>query len=565
MKKLFGTVFILILLFSLIACSSSNENNDQIDNEVLDKTDDEMFTDRDLNEEAETEETEREDPQDKLIVFSKEEISTQGSGISLDGNIVTVSEDGIYKLSGESSDARIVVNAPENAKIQLVLNGLTLESKEQAPIYIKACNKVFITVEEESTLVNGGTYTQIDENNIDGVIFSKEDLTINGKGILNIEANKGNGIVCKDDLVVTNLTMNINCENHGLDANNSVRIKDASIKINSQNDGIHSEHGEDESLGYIYISYGNIEISSMGDGFDASSTVQIVDGNIKISTTQNQNGNSNKGVKAEGTVQIEKGTISISSIDDSIHSNNTVNIFGGIITIETGDDGIHADETLVVNNGEINILKSYEGLEAHTININGGKITLKSSDDGINAAGGSDQSGTGGNFGGDNFQRPGTRPGGMGGMGGMGSSSSDGSITISGGEIYINASGDGIDANGTILIEGGYTVVCGPTQGDTAVLDYDVSGTITGGTFIGTGSYMMAQTLKGEGQGVYSVSVGNQQAGTKITLTDKNGQVMFDYTPALNFAIVILTSEQVIKGESYTIAVGNQSGTFEAQ
>ena len=314
----------------------------------------------------------------------------------------------------------------------------------------------------------------------------------------------------------------------------------------------------------IYISGGSINIDAYGDGFDASSSVQIISGDINITTNQNTSGNSNKGIKAESTVQIEGGTITISSQDDSVHSNNCVNIFGGSIALTTGDDGIHADEALTIDDGDIVITKSYEGLEAHTVVINGGKITLTSTDDGINAAGGNDQSGFGGGFGGDNFQRP-NRPGGMGGMGGMGSSSSDGSITINGGELYIQASGDGIDANGTLLITGGYTVVCGPTQGDTAVLDYDVSGTITGGTFIGTGSYMMAQTLTGEVQGVYSVSVGNQSANTKITLTDQNENVLFEYEPSLPYAIVILTSEQVVKGESYTITVGELSGTFEAQ
>ena len=81
-------------------------------------------------------------------------------------------------------------------------------------------------------------------------------------------------------------------------------------------------------------------------------------------------------------------------------------------------------------------------------------------------------------------------------FGGPGSSSSpNGTILISGGTIAITAYGDGIDANGTLEITGGYITVCGPTQGDTATLDYDVSGTISGGTFIGTGASGMAQTF----------------------------------------------------------------------
>ena len=144
------------------------------------------------------------------------------------------------------------------------------------------------------------------------------------------------------------------------------------------------------------------------------------------------------------------------------------------------------------------------------------------------------------------------------------SSSSNGSIVISGGNLYIKASGDGIDANGTLLISGGYTVVVGPTQGDTATLDYDISATITGGTFIGTGASGMAQTFSNSVQGVIAVGVGNQSSGTAITLKDQNGNLLLSYTPELSFSVVILSSPEIVSGERYTITVGSASGEFEA-
>ena len=144
------------------------------------------------------------------------------------------------------------------------------------------------------------------------------------------------------------------------------------------------------------------------------------------------------------------------------------------------------------------------------------------------------------------------------------SGNSNGSIKISGGNLYINSSGDGMDANGTLEISGGYTVVVGPTQGDTATLDYDKSGIITGGTFIGTGAAGMAQSFSDSDQGVIALQVGNQSAGTQIILKDKNGNTVLTHTPELNFAVVILSSPELVKGETYTITVGSQSGDFEA-
>ena len=133
-----------------------------------------------------------------------------------------------------------------------------------------------------------------------------------------------------------------------------------------------------------------------------------------------------------------------------------------------------------------------------------------------------------------------------------------------GGSLYVNASGDGLDSNGNLTISGGYTVVCGPTQGDTATLDYESSGVITGGTFIGTGAAGMAQTFSDSEQGVIAVSAGSCAAGTAITLTDAKGNTIISYSPGVSFSVVILSSPEIIKGQPYTITVGSASGSFEA-
>lgn len=244
------------------------------------------------------------------------------------------------------------------------------------------------------------------------------------------------------------------------------------------------------------------------------------------------------------------GTFAINSADDAVHSNTSVTVNGGSFDIATGDDAFHAEETLLIADGIIAISESYEGLEGLYVEVTGGEITLTASDDGINAAGGTDASGMGGR---DAMRNPGM------------SSASNGSIIISGGTIQITASGDGLDANGTLEITGGYTVVCGPTQGDTATLDYDVNGTISGGTFIGTGASGMAQSFSDSSQGVVAVSVGNQSAGTTFQLSDSDGNIILTHTPELSYQVVILSSLDIVAGETYTITVGTSSGEITAK
>lgn len=272
-------------------------------------------------------------------------------------------------------------------------------------------------------------------------------------------------------------------------------------------------------------------------------------GSSSESESSDDSATSMKGIKAGGDLLISGGSFSIDSADDAVHSNSSMTISGGIFEVSTGDDAFHADETLTVISGIIDISESYEGLEALHVYIKGGDITVVSDDDGLNAAGGADSSGTSGG-----------RDGmfGMGPGGGM-SSSSDGSIVISGGSLYITASGDGIDANGTLSITGGYTEVTGPTQGDTSTLDYDVSGSISGGTFIGTGASGMAQTFSDSEQGVIAVNAGNQSAGTEITVSDKSGNTLITHTPSMSFQVIIFSCPEMVSGQTYILTIGGSS------
>ena len=551
------------------------------------KTDSDMFTERDGK-------TEYDESKAVTIHLNGTSATASSNSVNISGSRVTITEEATYVISGELTDGMLIVNAPDTAKLQIVLNGANITSKTSAALYILEADKVFVTLAEgtNNALANGGSFTAIDDNNIDGALFSKQDLTLNGTGSLTITSPAGHGIVCKDDLVVTGGTYTIHSASHAVDANDSVRISAATFTIDAGKDAVHCENTEDAEKGFIYISSGTIQAEAEGDGIAASAYLQIEDGTFDLligggskngsqassgnyggfmggghggmrpgssqssTTTTDENSASMKGIKAANSLLISGGTFKIDSADDSVHSDVSVTINGGTFELASGDDAIHAEETLTITAGTFNITESYEGLEALNIDVKGGEFKIVASDDGLNAAGGTDSSGTTGG-------RDGMFGGGKHGMGG-GMSSGNGSIIISGGNLYVKASGDGIDANGTLTISGGYIVVTGPTQGDTATLDYDRSATITGGTFIGTGASGMAQTFSGSEQGVIAVSVGNQSAGTKIVLKDKSGNIIIEHTPELNFAVVILSSPDIKKGETYTITVGSGSGEFEA-
>lgn len=614
MKKTVSIIVVLAFLLSAfsgcttndgstVQTDSTSENQSvQVTDASFDNSDGDMFSDRDF-------EVGYDESTCINIVLSGDNATATSDSVKISGSTVTLTEEAEYVLSGELNDGSVIVNAQDTSKLHLVFNGVNINSSDSAPLNIINADKVFVTLVEgtQNTLSNGGIFKTTDDSNIDGVIFSKSDITFNGTGSLEITSPAGNGIVGKDDLVITSGNYTVNCASHGLDANDSVRIANANITVDSGKDGIHCENSEDGELGYVYFSSGTFKAEAEGDGISASNYVHIKDGSFDILTGGgSENGSkqssdnyggfmggghggmgggrpdgmggmnrpmaftdttadtdastdestSMKGIKSSGSMLIENGEFNINSADDAVHSNLSVTVNGGTFQIASGDDGFHADENLTIYSGVINITECYEGLEALNVNVAGGDIKLKATDDGLNAAGGTDSSGTGGR-GGDMFGGP----GGM--MGGNGSS--NGSVVISGGTLYINSSGDGIDANGTLEISGGYTTVVGPTQGDTATLDYDKSATISGGTFIGTGASGMAQTFSQSSQGVISLSVGNQSAGTTINLKDSDGNTIITFSPELSFAVLIISSPDIVSGETYAVEIGSYSGEFQAQ
>lgn len=211
------------------------------------------------------------------------ETKAASSGVSISGNIITISKEGTYVLSGALSEGQIVVDA-DSAKVQLVLDNVDITCASSASIYVKNADKTFITLAEDSEniLMNTAEYEAIDDNNIDAVIFSKDDLTLNGKGTLTINSEYGHGIVSKDDLKLVSGTCNITAKNHALSGKDSVRIAAGTYNLTSGKDGIHSENADDDEKGFVYIASGDFTIESTGDGIDASYVVQIDDGDFEI-------------------------------------------------------------------------------------------------------------------------------------------------------------------------------------------------------------------------------------------------------------------------------------------
>lgn len=318
--------------------------------------------------------------------FSKRDLSGEYDAdeavtIDLDernGSDVIISEAGTYVLTGTLTNGSVIIDASSEDKVQLVLSGASISSETYAAIYVKQADKVFITTAEgsENRLSNGGSFTQRDDSSVDGVIFSKDDLTVNGAGSLTIISPAGHGIVCKDELVITGGALSITASSHAIQANDSIAISDGSITIRCGKDGLHSENDEDDSLGTILITGGSISIEAADDAVHATSLLRIDGGEFRITAAE--------GLEA-AYILINDGDITISASDDGINAARkssaytpTVEINGGrlAITMGGGDtDAVDSNGDLIITGGTIDITGSgfdYDG----AVSFTGGTVTL---------------------------------------------------------------------------------------------------------------------------------------------------------------------------------------------
>ena len=344
------TALILVICMTAGAASAGSSGSDPY------YTAEDQFTERDLEQTA--------------------DLSGAETIAVTDGSDVQITKAGVYVLTGTAADATVYVEAGDEDKVQLVLDGVSITNTDFPCIYVVSADKVFITVSSDSSLSVTGSFRQDGSTHPDGVIFSKQDLVLNGTACLTISSAE-NGIVCKDDLKVTGGTYVISSSSKAMEANDSIRIAGGSFTLTAGTDGIHAENNDDNSKGYVFISGGEFTINAGDDGIHAVSVLQIDGGTVSVTARE--------GLEAT-VIQINGGTVHIVSTDDGINAARKSSaytpevIFNGgetTVTMGSGDtDGVDSNGNIYINGGTVyvngNSTFDYDG----TAEFNGGTVYL---------------------------------------------------------------------------------------------------------------------------------------------------------------------------------------------
>ena len=567
------------------------------------------------------------------LTFSNSGITetSAGSGYTISGTTLTISSPGTYRIDGTCSEGSIEVKK-EVAGVTLEFDGLNLTSSSTAPIVAKKSSQVAIRLMDGTTSTFTNAEDPANETSSDATIADAfegacikakagSSVTFCGGGDLTCVANAKNGIKGGATSTLTfnqsgtvTITGNYNgsatsagAANNGIAADGTVIINQGTFDVAAANDGIKSVPDTDDadSVGSIYINGGTIRMAVDGDGIQAETLLRIAAGTFDITTYKGYStwndtladSMSCKGLKASGdregienAIEITGGTFTLNCGDDAVHSDANVTVTGGTFSIQTGDDGMHADTTLelgtadgLARDPDVTIEHSYEGLEGAEVYIRNGRYYVIATDDGINAAGGSSNGtdpGPGGR------QDP-FRPGPFGPRFGvqddsdvdqnqLSAQASSYNIQISGGDVYVNCSGDGLDSKGGLYLTGGTQIVFSQApNGDNSALDADGTVSINGATVFTSGIAGMDGTAKtswfGSGQR-YVAQSATYSANTVVNAT-VGGNVVFStklpkqtrYTlfsaPGLSATPSLITTTDVTKCKGGTWSHNWNEGT----
>lgn len=560
------------------------------------------------------------------ITLSDGGASIDGTGAeATDTDKVTITAGGTYVLTGTFGDGRVVIDA-EGQDVTLILNGVCITKSDKGAIYAKAVGTLTVELAEgSSNVIVSGTSedyqaitsgeTTLEEltsdatdassgdasssadsgtkDNVKAAIYSSGDLYLTGTGSLAVVGYLNNGIQAEGLLSADSSSVSVAAANDGVSADAGLALNSGTYSIDAYGDALQSNGDISIADGTYSLTAGGgageAEAASAADfgqagagmgaeggvqaptasgagmgagsgmqggapqggqmfggaapdamGTDTASTMASTMASTATSTstsTDTDDEVSQKGIKADGTISISGGTVQIDAAEDGLNAKTAIAISGGTVTISAGDDGMHSDADLVIDGGEITISQSNEGIEGATISINGGDIAVTSSDDGLNAS----------------------------------SDTATPLLTINGGNLSVNAGGDGIDSNGNLVINGGTVVIDGPTTSANGALDAATESgstiTVNGGTLIAMGASGMLEAPDSSASTQVSlvyVFSSAPSAGEEVTVSDSSGNVVCTFTPAKGAASVILSTPDLVQGETYTFTYGDTSESITA-
>ncbi len=497
------------------------------------------------------------DSTEHTITFADDSIGVRGSGVSVEENTAVITAGGAYRISGDSSDARIIVQSRE--RVSLLLDGLSLRSDSGALIENVGEGGLVISLAENSRneLTGGGA----------AGIYSSSDITINGSGELRIDTTGKNAVKSDGAVRLCGGDVFMASDGDGIVSGSCVLAAAGNTSINSGGDGIKVTYTGSGDAGYVSITDGTLDITSATDGIQAENAVFVSGGRIalrcgggnsavmfrdfggrylsvvhggysaggnkgfdfsELASGDGSKVSSKKGIRSGGFVMISGGEAEISSADDSIYAKNGILLDGGKLTLSTGDDGLYSDNGVVISNGELEVNESYNSIEGMMVEIRGGDVKLNSRRSGIAAAGGTQLASS------------------------AATDLTGRYVSISGGNVSIDSGGSGIDSGGAVNVGGGMLTVFSGDDDLFGSVDHRDYFALSGGAFAAFGSDGATKAPSVLSRPCISV-LADIAEGSVVEIIDSAGKQIFRAVVPHHTSTLIFSSDDIIADTEYSV------------
>ena len=475
------------------------------------------------------------------VTLADDGTTASGKGVEVDGSTVTITKAGTYVISGSLTDGQLVVDA-DGEKVQLVLSGASIGTSSSTALYVRNADKVFLTLADgtTNTISASGEDVETDDHNLDGAVWSHDDLTVNGSGTLAVSSACGHGIVSKDDLTLVSGAVSVTAAVDALQAKGDLAVGGGTWTLSAGDDGMHSDSD-------LVIVDGTIDVTQSYEGLEGA-TVTVAGGTANVIS-------SDDGINASGASD-DSDESSTDEQDGAAAPQGDADAGAMTGDASSSQQGPGNGEQPPAQTGDASA--SGEAPEPPSDAQNGGgtdATTAEGTD--AQAQGMSEPPAQTGDAQEPSDMGGGQAPSDMG--GGMDEDDETAYVYICGGSLTINAEGDGIDSNGDLLISAGEVYVEGSTGDGDGALDYAGTGQVSGGTIVALGSTGMAQSLEPTGdQGIMLVTLSGEAGGT-VTLSDASGTELASYTATKSYACAVVSCVGIAQSETYTLSNGSQS------
>lgn len=481
------------------------------------------------------------------VALSDAGTSVEGAGVRAEGSVVTLSAEGTYVVSGELTNGGLVVDAGDEDKVQLVLADVRIHNETGPAICVENADKCFLTLAEgtDNALSDGATYDLAgDDDNRDAVVFSRDDLTVNGTGSLEVTGSYKHGICSNDDLRITGGTLNVTSKEDAFRGKDCIKVADGAITVDAGDDAFHSD-------AFFYAKGGTVNVVACYEGYEGEQVI-IDGGEHTIAASDDALNAALADSEGADSVQTQGDAPSPREGDmpGDAGQQAAPDVRGGMRQQDGAlpDGAALSDVAGAADGGNPSAMDATPSRE-------GG---LGSDDAGADGRGAFADDADGKGTSGKGASGSGAAADGRGGFGGMATSSESCLIQINGGTVTLAAAFDAIDSNGNVEINGGTVLVSGPDKGMDGALDYDLRAQVNGGTVLMAGSVGSTSGLDASAQPVMLAQVAGS-VGDEVVLADADGNVLAAVNAAYGFSTLLVSSPAVAEGASFSVTVGGEA------